>query len=139
MNEARHDLPVVPQDNPLSTATESEAEQTGTVQPDSDQFALDDAENPLQLLARASNLQLSSPRFSDVQATTPSTRNAGSDQEDRTDVNQFFLPMNAVWDVDGANSAEGFDPIDLGLATLEEAEMLFSLYEFAPWDALRTH
>jgi hypothetical protein len=89
-------------------------------------LTLDDAENPLQLLARASDLQLSPTGVRHVpkspmplpeasllfQSTLPSEPSAKS----------FFVPARANLDVGPDN-----DPVDLGLVTFDESESLFSL------------
>lgn len=87
-------------------------------------LALDDAENPLQLLARASDLQLSpkevrrarSPR---VSFAAPAPLEAAAPD---SDAKSFFVPAKANLDV-----GPEFDPVDLGLVTLAESESLFSL------------
>lgn len=86
-----------------------------------DQQALDDAENPLQLLARASDLRLTTPMSSD-HMFTPSTSHKGSELDQQSDVHRFFLPIKASLD-----RGPSYDPIDLGLVTEEEAELLLSL------------
>lgn len=85
------------------------------------QQALDDAENPLQLLARASDLRLTSPQSSDF-PFTPSASHVGSDMDQQSDVKRFFLPIKASLD-----HGPSYDPIDLGLVTEEEADLLLSL------------
>ncbi|KAJ4360207.1 uncharacterized protein N0V89_000767 [Didymosphaeria variabile] len=87
-----------------------------------DQQALDDAENPLQLLARASDLRLTSPQSND-HPFTPSTSHLCSDVDQQSDVHRFFLPIKASLD-----RGPSYDPIDLGLVTEEEAELLLSFY-----------
>ncbi|KAF2011162.1 hypothetical protein BU24DRAFT_378071 [Aaosphaeria arxii CBS 175.79] len=83
-----------------------------------DQLALDDAENPLQLLARASDLRLTSPsQLAEASPGTPSDRN----QE--TDIQRFFQPMKANID-----QSPEWDPIEAGLVTLGEAEMLMTFF-----------
>jgi hypothetical protein len=86
-----------------------------------DTFAVDDAENPLQLLARASDLNVSSqaPNFS---TTFPSSTilPARSDRERDHDLQAFFGPFRPVIDVD-----EEDDPVDMGLVTEEELDTLF--------------
>lgn len=91
-----------------------------------DQQALDDAENPLQLLARASDLRLTSPQSSD-NPFTPATSLLGSDADQQSDVHRFFLPIKATLD-----RGPAYDPIDLGLVTEEEAELLLALYVCFP-------
>ncbi|KAF1996398.1 hypothetical protein P154DRAFT_579994 [Amniculicola lignicola CBS 123094] len=88
-----------------------------------DQLALDDAENPLQLLARASDLRITSPQVIDPTISTPSSRNYLGESNDGSDIHRFFLPMKASLDV-----GPDLDPIDLGLLTKEEAEMLMSFF-----------
>lgn len=94
-----------------------------------DSLALDDAENPLQLLARASDLQLSPNETRAVQeAPLPLPQRPAVSQGNTalgrdTGTNSFFVPVRARRDV-----GPDLDPIDLGLVTVEEAESLFSLY-----------
>ena len=88
-----------------------------------DQLALDDVENPLQLLARASDLRLTSPQSGDASASTPGSRYYTNESNDTVDVHRFFLPMKAYLD-----QGPDLDPIDIGLVTTEEADILISLY-----------
>lgn len=81
-----------------------------------DQLALEGVENPLQLLARASDLRIASPHNS---TTTPGSQINGSEQSAFLDVHRFFLPMKASFD-----QGSSLDPIDVGLVTMEEATML---------------
>jgi hypothetical protein len=97
----------------------SPSDGSGDVQSD-DQLALDDAENPLQLLARASDLRLGHPQTPN-QPPTPFGAPFGSDSEAQSDVNRFFLPMKANPDL-----GPHLDPVDLGLVTMEEAELLIN-------------
>lgn len=87
---------------------------------DGDQLSLDDAENPLQLLARTSEL-LSAihPRM----AVNGSTGYLGprSGQRSDYDLSKFFGVFQPRLDI-----GEELDPIELGLLTLAEAEALFS-------------
>lgn len=98
-------------------------ERDGAGQSSDDQLALDDAENPLQLLARASDLRLTS---TPPNVFTPSSGIHTSDKDDQVDVHRFFLPIK-----DRLDQSPDLDPIDLGLLSLEEAEMLISLYVFS--------
>ncbi|KAF2183714.1 hypothetical protein K469DRAFT_582241 [Zopfia rhizophila CBS 207.26] len=93
----------------------------GPAQSSDEQLALDDAENPLQLLARASDLRLTSPQS--LELSTSSSRNLGSERDDKSDIHQFFLPMKASLD-----NGPDLDPIEVGLVTTEEAEMLLSYF-----------
>lgn len=81
-----------------------------------DHLALEDVENPLQLLARASDLRIASPTYNHA---SPEDLHNGSEQSAYLDVHHFFLPMKASLD-----QGPGLDPIDVGLVTMNEAEML---------------
>jgi hypothetical protein len=90
-----------------------------------DSLALDDAENPLQLLARASDLQLL-PLAGQNHASSPlplssSGATTYSSHSSRV-TDSFFVPIKASLDV-----GPELDPVDLGLVTFEEASMLFNL------------
>ncbi|KAJ4376554.1 hypothetical protein N0V86_006667 [Didymella sp. IMI 355093] len=85
-----------------------------------DQLAVEDVENPLQLLARASDLRIVSP---ENHAPTPGSRVNGSEHSAFLDVHQFFLPMKANLD-----QGAGYDPINIGLVTKEEAETLLTYF-----------
>ncbi|KAJ5151760.1 hypothetical protein N7492_010055 [Penicillium capsulatum] len=91
-------------------------------------LALDDAENPLQLLARASDLQLSptgvrrAPKTPPVLAGPP-MQPPESNIPGTFDAKSFFVPARAHLDV-GPN----LDPVELGLVTFDEAESLFSFF-----------
>ncbi|KUJ22901.1 uncharacterized protein LY89DRAFT_313584 [Mollisia scopiformis] len=102
----------LPQQEINETVPESSAEE---------QFAVDDAENPLQLLARASDL--SAPNAQTSFATSASIHHnpsrAGNDQ----DLQDFFGPFRPSLDV-----GPDIDPIDLGLVTEEEAIALFAYF-----------
>jgi hypothetical protein len=84
-----------------------------------DQLAVEDVENPLQLLARASDLRIATPQSYIQSTASPETRFNGSEQSAFLDVHHFFLPMKAHLD-----QGSGLDPIDVGLVTKDEAEML---------------
>ncbi|GFG15462.1 hypothetical protein IFM61392_08991 [Aspergillus lentulus] len=94
-----------------------------------DNLALDDAENPLQLLARASDLQFSpaecrdAPRLSTSSVPPSSLRPHSSPNEDLPVARSFFVPVKAKLDL-----GPDMDPIELGLTTLHEAELLFSFF-----------
>lgn len=85
-----------------------------------EQFAVDDAENPLQLLARASDLtgppSQGSTRFLRPLGTLSPTR------EREQDLNSFFGPFRSSLDI-----GELLDPVERGLVTMEEATILFAL------------
>jgi hypothetical protein len=84
-----------------------------------DQLAVEDVENPLQLLARASDLRIATPQSCNPSTASPEGRFNGSEQSAFLDVHHFFLPMKAHLD-----QGSGLDPIDVGLVTKDEAEML---------------
>lgn len=98
-----------------------------TLQSSNEHLALDDAENPLQLLARATDLRISSPHYSEVNNSTPSDRNLGNEREDVLKINQFFQPIKATLNRGEVQNGQDTDPIEVGLVTIEEADMLFSL------------
>jgi hypothetical protein len=55
-----------------------------------DQLALEGVENPLQLLARASDLRIASPRTLRGSVSTPGSRVNGNDDGPYLDVHSFF-------------------------------------------------
>lgn len=91
-------------------------------------LALDDAENPLQLLARASDLQFSPTGLRHRPKSPPSLLAASSalplENSNLADssVKSFFVPAKASLDV-----GPDLDPVELGLVTFDESESLFSL------------
>lgn len=92
-----------------------------------ERLAVEDAENPLQLLARASNLHMS-PGSSHGQS--PGT--ATSHQPASTIAEELDPELRYVENFFGTTAfnidrAEGYDPVELGLVTEEEAETLFVL------------
>lgn len=89
-------------------------------------LALDDAENPLQLLARASDLQLS-PTGMRRAPKSPPPLSEGPSFIRGTPVGEpsaksFFVPARANLDI-----GPEVDPIELGLVIFDESESLFSL------------
>ncbi|KAI9690450.1 MAG: hypothetical protein M1822_009413 [Bathelium mastoideum] len=74
---------------------------------------LDDAENPLQLLARASDLHVPSTKSQEQR----------SNLDDPQHLKWYFAPVQAKLDI-----GEDVDPVDLGLASLDEAETLFTYF-----------
>jgi hypothetical protein len=88
-------------------------------------LAVDDAENPLQLLARASDLHVSPKSGNEhvAREVTPHQRARHSKQADKiSEVEKFFKLSQFSLDV-----GPDLDPIDLGLMTVEEADSLFNL------------
>ena len=97
-----------------------------------DDFDLDDAENPLLLLARASDLPLPVHEASSTsglaskrssQFRMPQTEPDAEELELRT----FFGPFRPSLDV-----SQDIDPIDLGLVTPSEVDVLFNLFGSSP-------
>ncbi|KGO76700.1 hypothetical protein PITC_090540 [Penicillium italicum] len=90
-------------------------------------LALDDAENPLQLLARASDLQLSpagmrhAPKSPLPLSEGPSLLQSNPIGE--PSARSFFVPARANLDV-----GPEVDPVELGLVTFDESESLFSFF-----------
>ncbi|KAF5977884.1 hypothetical protein FCOIX_6216 [Fusarium coicis] len=105
--------------------SEEEEEQDPVAMPDFIQrtqqsLAIDDAENPLQLLARASYIQPSLESRhgnSPIQAHTASTQGQTEDE-----IQAFFAPAQVHLDV-----GPDVDPVSLGLVSEEEADKLFNL------------
>ncbi|PNH71686.1 hypothetical protein VD0001_g5854 [Verticillium dahliae] len=115
----------------LSTDEDDETEDT----PDSNAYVaqhregsltIDDAENPLQLLARASNLQLSPTPGgpSPGQVTKSGRKKLQPEQPDEdTEIQSFFTSVRVNLDV-----GDEIDPISMGLVTEAEAEDLFAYF-----------
>lgn len=120
LREAQGDRPAS-SSTPATNHTPLVPERDDPAQSGDEQLALDDAENPLQLLARASDLRLASPQLP-ISTFTPFTTHSGSETGEQSDFLRFFLPMKASLD-----QGPHLDPIDLGLVTMEEAELLMSL------------
>ncbi|KAI1383816.1 uncharacterized protein F4822DRAFT_52160 [Hypoxylon trugodes] len=91
-----------------------------------DQLSLDDAENPLQLLARTSELlssitpQVQGSGAGRLPSKSNSQRGLGGEGDD---LQKFFGRFQARLDV-----GEDLDPIELGLITVAEAETLFAYF-----------
>lgn len=86
-------------------------------------LAIDDAENPLQLLARASYFQPpEEPRMPPQQNHTRQNCAPANISSTSKELQQFFTSGRVNLDI-----GEDLDPISLGLATMEEAEVAFSL------------
>ncbi|KAG5758438.1 hypothetical protein H9Q72_013431 [Fusarium xylarioides] len=106
--------------------SEEEEEQDPVAMPDFIQrtqqsLAIDDAENPLQLLARASYIQPSPESRhgnSPIQAHTASTQGQTEDE-----IQAFFAPAQVHLDV-----GPDVDPVSLGLVSEEEADKLFNFF-----------
>ncbi|GKT93698.1 Zn(II)2Cys6 transcription factor [Colletotrichum tofieldiae] len=91
-------------------------------------LAIDDAENPLQLLARASNLQLSPKPISGLSPKQPGPRASRKKQhveqpDEDSEMQSFFTAVRVNFDV-----GDDIDPITMGLVTEEEAESLFAFF-----------
>ncbi|KAK8214091.1 hypothetical protein IWZ01DRAFT_431916 [Phyllosticta capitalensis] len=97
-----------PDDSPSSTASPSPPMSA------SGDLALNDAENPLQLLAHASDLS---------RHRHHAGRAVQNDDGNQQSVQAFFGPSKPKLDV-----SQDMDPIDLGLVTITEAEELFQYF-----------
>ncbi|KAK3346655.1 hypothetical protein B0T25DRAFT_283094 [Lasiosphaeria hispida] len=89
-------------------------------------LAIDDAENPLQLLARASDLHVSpkSGNENPAREATPHQRARYSKQSEKiSEVEKFFKLSQFSLD-----TGPDLDPIDLGLMSPEEADSLFTFF-----------
>jgi len=85
-------------------------------------IALDNAENPLQLLALASAIPNPCPGHdASTSATTSSQTLQQSYAKQNSDVESFFRPLHSNLDND-----VDMDPIEVGLVSVEEATTLFS-------------
>jgi hypothetical protein len=95
-----------------------------------DGYALEDAENPLQLLARASDLPISPrnmPAAPDHLSPIAASNQTGQkgEQSRNQELRVFFGPLRPNLD-----TGEDIDPIDMGYVTSSETDVLFNLYEF---------
>ena len=111
-------------DDAYSDEGEEEEQDTVTmpdfIQRTEQSLAIDDAENPLQLLARASYIQPSPESRhgnSPQQAHTASTQGQTEDE-----IQAFFAPAQVHLDV-----GPDVDPVSLGLVSEDEADNLFNL------------
>lgn len=100
-----------------------------------ERLAVDDAENPLQLLARASNLHLSpeSGTMAQSPGTAASVAGPGPASSSVQAAEEVDPEMRRVETFFGTthfnvDCGEDYDPVELGLVTEDEAEMLFDLY-----------
>ncbi|KAK6853679.1 hypothetical protein PG995_010491 [Apiospora arundinis] len=103
----------------------SHTDQGSSRKVEDDQLNLDDAENPLQLLARTSELLSSITAQSQGAGPSryPAGPNANRAAASDNDLQKFFGRFQARLDV-----GDDLDPIDLGLLTLAEAEALFAYF-----------
>ncbi|SPO04784.1 uncharacterized protein DNG_07469 [Cephalotrichum gorgonifer] len=91
-------------------------------------LTVDDAENPLQLLARASKLQLSPTTGGSASSPGQPARPRGKNRQPENDdgdseIQSFFTGVRVNLDI-----GEDIDPIDMGLVTETEAEELFDYF-----------
>ncbi|KAK4664244.1 uncharacterized protein QC763_503860 [Podospora pseudopauciseta] len=89
-------------------------------------LAVDDAENPLQLLARASDLHVSPKSGNDslpAEAASHQRARQAKQPDQPSEVEKFFKLSQFSLDV-----GSDLDPIDLGLMTVEEADALFTFF-----------
>ncbi|KAK8128672.1 hypothetical protein PG984_009780 [Apiospora sp. TS-2023a] len=103
----------------------SHTDQGSSRKVEDDQLNLDDAENPLQLLARTSELlsSITAQPQGAGPSRFPSGANANRTAPSDNDLQKFFGRFQARLDV-----GDELDPIDLGLLTLAEAEALFAYF-----------
>ncbi|EHY56049.1 hypothetical protein HRR83_006572 [Exophiala dermatitidis] len=90
-----------------------------------DELALNNAENPLQLLAMASVLPVQSPAttLATSPAGAPPAPGPGDSHVSDAELQQFFAsPMSNL------DNSPDLDPIELGLVTMEEADSLFGYF-----------
>lgn len=95
---------------------------TDFIQRTESSLAIDDAENPLQLLARASYIQPSPESRHGSSPGQPLIAIASPAQQSGDEISAFFAPARVHLDV-----GEDVDPVLLGLVSDEEAESLFTL------------
>ncbi|KAK4153971.1 hypothetical protein C8A00DRAFT_14853 [Chaetomidium leptoderma] len=89
-------------------------------------LAVDDAENPLQLLARASDLHVSPKSGADhvaAEAMSHQRTRQSKQNEKISEVERFFQLSQFSLD-----TGPDLDPIHLGLITVEEADTLFNFF-----------
>ncbi|KAK0713160.1 hypothetical protein B0T26DRAFT_358356 [Lasiosphaeria miniovina] len=89
-------------------------------------LAVDDAENPLQLLARASDLHVSPKSGTDHVAADAAAHHRlrqSKQSEKISEVEKFFKLSQFTLD-----AGPDMDPVNLGLITAEEAETLFNFF-----------
>ncbi|KAI1332370.1 hypothetical protein F5Y16DRAFT_357621 [Xylariaceae sp. FL0255] len=112
---------------PPSHAADLQPYEAGSTKVEDDQLNLDDAENPLQLLARTSELLSSIGQNGEYNTGRLSSKSLGrgyhpqSAEEDN--IQRFFGHPQPRLDV-----GEDLDPIDVGLISLGEAEALFAFF-----------
>lgn len=87
-----------------------------------DELAVDNADNPLQLLAMASSMPTQSP--SAVITPSPATGSAQNPVDgDDVELQRFFGNLMPVLD-----NTRDIDPVEMGLVTREEADTLFEFF-----------
>ncbi|KAH7141434.1 hypothetical protein B0J13DRAFT_556837 [Dactylonectria estremocensis] len=96
---------------------------TEFIQRTEDSLAIDDAENPLQLLARASYIQPSPESRHGSSPGMPLIAIASPAQQSGDEIQAFFAPARVHLDI-----GDDVDPVSLGLVSDEEAESLFSFF-----------
>ncbi|KAK5995915.1 Satratoxin biosynthesis SC1 cluster transcription factor SAT9 [Cladobotryum mycophilum] len=94
------------------------------VQRTEESLAIDGAENPLQLLARASYFQPPSERRSRQSPQNPRQKDSpGKQSHEYSKTRKFFSQPRVKLDI-----GEELDPVDLGLITMEETDHLFTFF-----------
>lgn len=110
---------IASQDTPPSFVGSSSRDGGRAHSTEDEKLNLDDAENPLQLLARTSELLSTIDPHVTGSAEGRSAARLGPHREN--DLQRFFGGFNPRLDV-----GDELDPIELGLMTLAEAEALFT-------------
>ncbi|KAI9645955.1 hypothetical protein NHQ30_005392 [Ciborinia camelliae] len=109
----------IPENVPTSSGTYESVGQIET-----NDLALDDAENPLQLLARASDLADTATQLHFQNNLSPHKQEYMSSTLAKADkLRRFFGPFQPRLDV-----GSDIDPIDIGLVTLEESGLSDNFY-----------
>jgi hypothetical protein len=90
------------------------------IQTSDENFEVDDAENPLQLLARASDLSAPPNQTSHTTNRSSFSQSRNPNVTADPELQAFFGPFRPSLDV-----GSDIDPIDMGLATVDEANQLF--------------
>ncbi|KAF7543098.1 hypothetical protein G7Z17_g11016 [Cylindrodendrum hubeiense] len=106
---------------------------TDFIQRTEESLAIDDAENPLQLLARASYIQPSPESRHGSSPGLPLIAIASPAQGSGDEISAFFAPARVHLDI-----GDDVDPVSLGLVSDEEAESLFTLLYTAEFTRSRS-
>jgi hypothetical protein len=124
--DAAHVLPSAVERNVPEYLDDADNEDSPMLPSPGDQLTLDDAENPLQLLARASGLEGSSRPQASLQSEYGGSPETLLVNTNDSSLQNFFLPIKSTLDIGGTGNGDDVDPIDAGLVTIEEAETLIA-------------